>query len=247
MQRVLRKSLKGKEANVSILAKITREGNYLASTDTNHALIGELLARNLQVRLSDELVLLGQGRDGSIAATVVEVKGIFSSGQDEYDRSMVHIPLKFFQDVYSMSGSVHEAVIVDESLEAVPEIKQEVAAKLSDMHDHANLVVLDWKELMPGLVQAIKMDLVSGFIFYIILVVVAFSILNTFLCSTSFSPLSTTWPIPPGFFSRAAFGMLLRMFSLSLPVTFSTAQEQTCSTRIKNFTKKFVTSENKYA
>lgn len=171
-----------KEANVSTLAKITREGSYLASTDTNHALIGELLARNLQVRLGDELVLLGQGRDGSIAATVVEVKGIFSSGQDEYDRSMVHIPLKFFQDVYSMNGSVHEVVIVCESLEAVPKIKQEIAAKLSDMHDHANLVVLDWKELMPGLVQAIKMDLVSGFIFYIILVVVvAFSILNTFL------------------------------------------------------------------
>jgi ABC-type lipoprotein release transport system permease subunit len=44
------------------------------------------------------------------------------------------------------------------------------------------LVVLDWKELMPGLIEAIKMDLVSGFIFYLILiVVVAFSILNTFL------------------------------------------------------------------
>jgi ABC-type antimicrobial peptide transport system permease subunit len=39
-------------------------------------------------------------------------------------------------------------------------------------------------ELMPGLVEAIKMDLVSGFIFYLILiVVVAFSILNTFLMS----------------------------------------------------------------
>jgi ABC-type lipoprotein release transport system permease subunit len=47
---------------------------------------------------------------------------------------------------------------------------------------HSDLVVLDWKALSPGLVEAIKMDLVSGFIFYIILiVVVAFSILNTFL------------------------------------------------------------------
>ncbi|GAJ01540.1 unnamed protein product, partial [marine sediment metagenome] len=45
-----------------------------------------------------------------------------------------------------------------------------------------HLVVLDWMELMPGLIQAIQMDLVSAFIFYIILiVVVAFSILNTFL------------------------------------------------------------------
>ena len=43
-------------------------------------------------------------------------------------------------------------------------------------------MVLDWMELMPGLIQGIQMDLVSGFIMYIILiVVVAFSILNTFL------------------------------------------------------------------
>lgn len=171
-----------KEARVSTLARIIREGSYLSATDTNQALIGELLAKNLQVHLGDELVLLGQGWDGSIAATVVQVKGIFNSGQDEYDHSMVHIPLKFFQDVYSMNGAVHEVVIVGESLEIVPEIKKEVAAKISQMHDRANLVVLDWKELMPGLIQAIKMDLVSGFIFYIILVVVvAFSILNTFL------------------------------------------------------------------
>jgi ABC-type antimicrobial peptide transport system permease subunit len=45
-------------------------------------------------------------------------------------------------------------------------------------------VVLDWVDLMPGLRQAISMDLVSGAIFYLILVmVVAFSILNTFLMS----------------------------------------------------------------
>jgi ABC-type antimicrobial peptide transport system permease subunit len=43
-------------------------------------------------------------------------------------------------------------------------------------------VTLDWRALTPGLDQAIKMDLVSGSIFYLILImVVAFSILNTFL------------------------------------------------------------------
>jgi ABC-type lipoprotein release transport system permease subunit len=47
--------------------------------------------------------------------------------------------------------------------------------------DH-DLAVLSWRELVPGLLQAIKMDLTIGFIFYLILiVVVAFSILNTFL------------------------------------------------------------------
>jgi len=170
------------EARVSTLESIVREGEYLAVGDTNQALVGKLLARNLQVGLGNELVVLGQGMDGSVAATVVKVKGIFSSGQDEFDRSSIQIPLAYFQDVFAMNGSVHEVVALADSLARVAEIKDQLAKDIRSVGDGKQLAVLDWKELLPGLVQAIQMDLFSGFIFYIILiVVVAFSILNTFL------------------------------------------------------------------
>jgi ABC-type lipoprotein release transport system permease subunit len=171
-----------KEARVSTLKKLIRQGSYLSPGDQDQALVGTLLAKNLRVEPGHELVILGQGLDGSVAATVVKVKGIFSSGQDEFDRNIIHIPLKYFQDVYTMNGAVHEVVILGKSLKQVQGLKSSVAADVKNMHDEDQLVVLDWMELIPGLIQAIQMDLVSGFIFYIILiVVVAFSILNTFL------------------------------------------------------------------
>jgi ABC-type lipoprotein release transport system permease subunit len=171
-----------REAKVSALENFVRKGNYLSEGDTDQALVGELLAKNLQVGLGDELVVLGQGRDGSIAAAVVKVKGIYSSGQDEFDRSSIHIPLKNFQDVYSMGRSVHEVVAFGKALKDVPAMKDAIAASIRNTDEKDGLVALDWMELMPGLIEAIQMDLVSGFIFYIILiVVVAFSILNTFL------------------------------------------------------------------
>jgi ABC-type lipoprotein release transport system permease subunit len=171
-----------REARVSTLKEMVRRGSYLSPTDTNRALVGKLLAKNLQVDLGDELVLLGQGRDGSIAATVVEVQGIYNSGQDEFDRSSIHIPLLYFQEVYSMRGGVHEVVAVGRSLDQLSEIKRLVTAGIATLDNGKQLVALDWMELMPGLIEAIKMDLVSGFVFYIILIiVVAFSILNTFL------------------------------------------------------------------
>ena len=171
-----------REAKVSTLESLIRKGAYLSKGDTDQALVGELLARNLGVDLDDELVLLGQGRDGSIAATVVKIKGIYSAGQDEFDRSSIHIRLKNFQDVYAMHGAVHEAVVLAESLQDIPEIKKAVTTGLKNIGEPDNLVALDWTELMPGLIQSIQMDMVSGFIFYIILiVVVSFSILNTFL------------------------------------------------------------------
>jgi putative ABC transport system permease protein len=170
------------EAKVSTLESLIREGSYLSEGDTDQALVGRLLAKNLHLELGDELVLLGQGRDGSIAATVVKVKGIFSSGQDDFDRSFLQIPLKYFQDVFSMDGVVHEVVAKSKSLEEVLGIKRAVVASIKKTGSRNRLVALDWMELMPGLIQAIQMDLVSGLIFYVILiVVVAFSILNTFL------------------------------------------------------------------
>ena len=171
-----------REARVSTLEKLIRQGSYLSEGDTDQALVGDLLAKNLKVGLGDELVVLGQGRDGSVAATVVRVKGIYRSGQDDFDRSSIHVPLKNFQDVYAMRGAVHEVVALGKSLDDLQEIKKAVTAGIEKIDQKHRLVVLDWMELMPGLIEAIKMDLYSGFIFYLILIiVVAFSILNTFL------------------------------------------------------------------
>jgi putative ABC transport system permease protein len=171
-----------REAQVSTVKQLIRQGSYLSDNDTDQALVGGLLAANLHVGLGDEVVLLGQGLDGSIAATAVRVKGIFSYGQDEFDRSLIYIPLSYFQEVYSMGKAAHEVVAVATSLGAVPPIQRAVAKAIDKIDTRKKLVVLNWMELMPGLIQSIKMDLISGFIFYIILIiVVAFSILNTFL------------------------------------------------------------------
>jgi putative ABC transport system permease protein len=171
-----------KEARVSTLKHLIRSGHYLSENDANEALVGNLLAKNLHVGVGDELVVIGQGRDGSVAATVVRIKGIYQSGQDEFDRSSIQIPLKYFQDIYDMRGAVHEIVILGRSLDDVPQIKDAIAAGIEKNTGKSRLAVLDWMELMPGLVEGIKMDLYSGLIFYVILIiVVAFSILNTFL------------------------------------------------------------------
>ncbi|MGD8304898.1 MAG: FtsX-like permease family protein [Desulfobacterales bacterium] len=171
-----------KEARVSRLKQLVREGHFLENTDRHQAVIGKLLAKNLRAKIGDELTLIGQGRDGSIAATAVNVKGIFSSGIDEYDRAAMQIPLTTFQDIFSMDQAVHEIVIIGKSLSDIAGIKAKLQSALSALEGRKELKTLDWQELMPGLRQAIEMDLISGLIFYgLLIIVVAFSILNTFL------------------------------------------------------------------
>jgi putative ABC transport system permease protein len=174
------------EKSVSTLGDIIQKGDYLtpplSDEQLSGALVGRLLADNLRVDVGDEITILGQGRDGSVAASVLKVQGIYASGMDDFDRSSIHIPLSIFQEIFFMEAAVHEIVVIGRHLSVVPAIKAQIQHRLNQLDSTTPHVVLDWDELMPGLRQAIRMDLVSGGIFYLILImVVAFSILNTFL------------------------------------------------------------------
>ena len=169
------------EAGVSTLPGLISAGRYLGENDAAEIVIGAALARNLRVGLGDELTLLGSGRDGSFAAAVVNIVGIFDSGIAEFDRSISEIPLGLFQDVFYMEGSGHHIVINHGGIDGVAELQIRVASLLPPGEA---LVVHDWDALQPGLQQAIKADMSSAFFMYGILVIlVAFSVLNTQLMS----------------------------------------------------------------
>lgn len=171
-----------RESLVSTVPATIRQGRFLGPGDENAAIVGNLLAKNLKIGIGDELVVLGSARDGSIAASVLRVKGIFSSGMDEYDRAGIQIPLSHFQEIFAMGRAVHEVVVMCDSLWTVSRAKAAIRDRLPDFSGKHRLACLSWDELTPGLVQSIQMDLGGGLIFYgILLVMVAFSIMNTFL------------------------------------------------------------------
>ncbi|MED5535225.1 MAG: FtsX-like permease family protein [Pseudomonadota bacterium] len=169
------------EPRISTLPGLIREGRFLDDINAPEIVIGAVLARNLRVQLGDELTILGSARDGSFAATVVRVVGIFESGVVELDRSFAEMPLGFFQDTFVMEGAGHTVVINAQDLFSVSTLQQQVQALLPDME---GLVVHDWNDLQPGLRQAIQADLVGAWFMYGVLVIlVAFSVLNTQLMS----------------------------------------------------------------
>ncbi len=169
------------EQRVSNIPGLVLNGRYLDKTDAAEIVIGSVLARNLRVKIGDELTLMGSGVDGSFAAAVVNIVGIFESGVKDIDRNIAEIPLGLFQDMFFMEGAGHQIVIVGDSLGVVPEVQATVRSLLPA---DSNLVVPDWDELLPGLKQAIQADMGSSFFMYFVLVVlVSFSVLNTQLMS----------------------------------------------------------------
>ena len=169
------------EARVSSLPGLIQEGRFLSDSMAEEVVIGRVLARNLHVGVGDELTVLGSGRDGSFAAAVVTVVGIFESGMPDLDRGFAEVPLGFFQATFSMDDAGHAIAVMASGLIQVAAMRSRVAALLPEGE---SLVVHDWDALLPGLKQAIQADFVSAWFMYGILVVlVAFSVLNTQLMS----------------------------------------------------------------
>lgn len=169
------------ESRVSSLPGLLRAGRYPADTHAAEAVIGGVLARNLQVTIGEQLTLLGSGRDGSVAAAVVAVTGIFDSGMPDIDRSFVQVPLGTFQDVFSMGSAGHQVVVRMRDTAEVPQARLRLQSLLAA---DGNLQVFDWDELQPSLKQAIQAELAGAWFMYgVLIVLVAFSVLNTVLMS----------------------------------------------------------------
>ena len=169
------------EPNVSTLPGLINKGRYFSGINAEEIVIGSVLARNLRVDTGDEVTLLGSGHDGSFAAGIAIVTGIFESGVAEIDRNMAQLPIGYFQTLFGMGDRGHNIVINAPDLSQVRPIQHAVTEILADNDE---LVVLEWEQLQPGLKQAIQADFTSAWFMYAVLIVlVAFSVLNTQLMS----------------------------------------------------------------
>jgi len=171
----------GSEPRVSSIPSLVKQGRYLGNGDAAEIVLGSVMARNLKVELGSEITLLGSGLDGSFAAGIVTVVGVFDSGSRDMDRSIAEVPLGYFQETFAMGDQGNSIAIALDDLAEVPATVQ-TAARVVSSRD--GLVVVDWNTLHPGLRQAIQADLSSGWFMYgVLIVLVAFSVLNTQLMS----------------------------------------------------------------
>lgn len=172
-----------REAEVSTLKSIIQEGSYFSSEHDYEALLGKTMAKNLGVTVGDEIIFMGQAADGALAADRFYVRGIYKSGSTDFDRSFVCIDIKEAQELFSMEGRVSEIALILDDSSSIKEVK-DFLVKGFRSRGFENYKVLTWSEITPALKQAIALDASSAYILYfILLMVVGFGIMNTFLMS----------------------------------------------------------------
>lgn len=160
------------------------EGRFLTDQDTTGVVIGRTMATNLRAKLGDELAVFTQARDGSMAATLLTITAIFHTGEQGMDGFVAICHIALVQETLVSQGRATAIAVTVDDVRNLNAVKRTLDEMLRTGSETSRWDVLGYDRLMPALSQSIAFDDASGVVFLILLlVVIAFGILNTILMS----------------------------------------------------------------
>ncbi len=154
------------------------QGSYLKR---GGCIIAEGIASKLKLSVTDTLVLISQGFRGANAAGKYPINGIFRYALPDLNKTLVFLDLPSAQELYAAEGRLTSLALHIEKSTQVADIVDKVKAVVNQ----EDYEVMDYKELMPELVQARQLDEGGGYVTIgILYILIAFAIFGTIIMMT---------------------------------------------------------------
>ncbi len=154
-------------------------GSFLSDERTDPLVLGSGLVDLLELELGDRVVLTASDPEGELVRALFHLTGIVETGVRALDETVGYTTIEAARDAVAMEEMLSQiGVLAAEGVEPGP-----LAARVSAAVGTENaLEVLTWEEAVPEMVGFVELDDAFGLIFMLVLlVVVLFSITNTFL------------------------------------------------------------------
>lgn len=164
------------EKEVTNITSNIDQGRYLEKGEDG-VILGSLLAENLELGIGDTITLTGQGYRYATAAGLFPVTGIVDFPSQELNKAMVYMTLETCQQFYNAPDMLTSVSVMITDNDKLPEVQQQIGGLLPE-----DYTTMNWKEMMPALVQQIESDRAGGYIFMAILyMIILFGILGTIM------------------------------------------------------------------
>lgn len=168
------------EAEITKLSERVVSGTYFKTPADPGILIGEELARYLEVGLYDTVTLLSQGYHGSSAAADFQITGILHFPSPEMNRQLIYMTLETARYFFAAPDRLTSYSLLLHDIDKLDETTTSLKATVGDGYE-----VMTWEKMMVEIKQQIDSDNISGmFMLAILYVVVAFGIFGTILMIT---------------------------------------------------------------
>ena len=169
-----------KEKGVTTFVQNINSGKFFTSDSSDQIVVGDQLLKNLGAKVGDDIVLIAQGYNGTLGNQNYRIAGTVKLGVQKLESALIFMGLKSAQTLFSMGNRINVVAIKADNLDHIQEINHSLSSEIKN----PDLKVLTWNKVNPELEQAIQLDNVSGIFFLgILIVIVAFGILNTVLMS----------------------------------------------------------------
>ena len=149
-------------------------------------MIGNRVAKTLDVTVGSEIVLITQAADGSIGNGLFRVAGILRPIEPAFDRAGVLMSMEAYQSLMFLPAGVHEFAFRSPDVTQAPRFREQLVAALQSWQGggveggREQVLVRDWTLLNPSLYQIIDWSSVSlGIIMAIIFGVAGLGMMNT--------------------------------------------------------------------
>ena len=141
--------------------------------------VGVKLAESLGLSVGDEVVLVGQAYDGSIASARAPVRGIFRTKINEYDGYVVVMPLGAVREFSCRAGRGNGDRAALEGSQSTRRRTHKAGRALGERYE-----VVGWPTLIPVLATSLRYHEVLGYVtLAIFFVIVAAGVANPVLMS----------------------------------------------------------------
>ncbi len=170
-----------KEDELMDLSSKMTAGSFPNAT-SNGLVLSEGLADYYKLSIGDSLILLGQGYHGTTANGIYPIEGILKLPMPNLNDRVVLLSIAAAQELYAAPDRITSIVLQIEKPKNLNAIKK-------DLNKSINLEayeLMDWKKLLPELVQTIQADSAGGIIILgILYMIITFGILGTLLMMTA--------------------------------------------------------------
>ncbi|MDO8777238.1 MAG: ABC transporter permease [Burkholderiaceae bacterium] len=133
----------GNEVRVSVLFNAVFSGKAL-NDNAPGVLIGEQLAQALGLAVGDDLLLVGQAYDGSLASGRFPVRGVFRTRIDELDARVAVLPLAVVRDFFAAPSGASAIAMRLRDRDPLDATQARLTQRLGPGYE-----VLSWPRLLP--------------------------------------------------------------------------------------------------
>ncbi len=158
-----------KETKLTTLARAVTVGNFLNPLNEKEIVLGKRLANRIEVNVGDEVAVIGQALDGSVANELMRVVGLIDFGGGDLEESLAFTQIKSAQELLVMTpDQYHQRVDFNMKDETVPKIE--------------GLAVTIWTDILPEIGVSVKfVDNFTWLVSIIIVMVISLGLSNSLM------------------------------------------------------------------